>query len=578
LIGKAILMAFVLLLSAFAFYNATKDVQALPPPRSTLSVRLYVEPQIIQKAVGDIVTVSVKVFNLSNYYVSDADNPDIKHPLGNLYGFEFRLNWDPTVLTYLSHGVWVPVQSIPGGVLHEPTLEFKNLVNSVAGTYDIAYSSSAPAPGFNNPGESNTIFTMRFQVIGTKATAPTLSPIPPSTQAKLSDIHGKAILHSKQAPGDINWDGIVDIYDLFELGSATGSANPGENYVRAMAVDGGYLYAGLYTDPGKIVKVDLSTFTKVSTLTFGANEGNITSLAVSGGYLYAGLDTPTGKIVKVDLSTFTKVSTLTLLVTDKYLSSLVVNGTYLYAGCYRSPGRVVKINIAHPTFSRSGALTLSTGEGPVRSLVTPPSGKIYAGIYTFPGKIVKISQGEASPTKDAVLTLAADENDTRALVVSGNYLYAGMDAVPGKIAKVDLTTFTKSSTLTLGASEGEVRSLVVDGSYLYTGLDTIPGKIVKVDLSTFTAVSTLTLGSGEDRIASLVASGSYLYAGLLTAPARIVKVDLSTFAKVSTLTPTPASGKWSEMCDIVNRDNAVNSLDRDQGLTLIAAHYGESSL
>jgi hypothetical protein len=299
----------------------------------------------------------------------------------------------------------------------------------------------------------------------------------------------------------------------------------GEDYVYSLAVSGGYLYAGLPTSPGKIVKIDLSTFTKVGTLTLsGVDEDYVYSLAVSGGYLYAGLYcTPPGKIVKIDLSTFTKVGTLSLGSGEDYVYSLAVSGGYLYAGLDTSPGKIVKIDLS--TFTKVATLTLSAGENYVESLAVS-GGYLYAGLPTSPGKVVKIDL--STFTEVGTLTLASGENNVYSLAVSGGYLYAGLSTSPGKIVKIDLSTFTKVATLTLSAGENYVYSLTfsADG-YLYAGLYTSPGKIVKVDPSTFTKVGTLTLSAGENYVYSLTFSADgYLYAGLETSPGKIVKAKV----------------------------------------------------
>ena len=204
----------------------------------------------------------------------------------------------------------------------------------------------------------------------------------------------------------------------------------GEDYVFALTVSGNYLYAGLLTTPGKIVKIDLTTFTKVSTLTLASNEGPVYRLIVIGNYLYAGLGTAPGKIVKIALTTFTKVSTLTLEWGENFVYDFAVVGNYLYAGLGTTPGKIVKIDLT--TFTRVSTLTLDTGEHYVR-----------------------------------------------ALIVIENYLYAGITTTPGRITKIDLTTFTRVSTLALATEEDNLFSMAASGGCIYAGLYETPGVIVK---------------------------------------------------------------------------------------------------
>jgi len=248
----------------------------------------------------------------------------------------------------------------------------------------------------------------------------------------------------------------------------------GENNIRSLFSDGTYLYAGLSISPGKVVKIDLSTFTAVSTLTFAAGEDYVISLFSDGTYLYAGVDTAPGQVVKIDLATFTTVSTLTFAVGEDYIRSLFSDGTYLYAGSSTTPGQVVKIDLS-----------------------------------TF--------------TKVSTLTFAAGEDNVTSLFSDGTYLYAGLLTAPGKIIKVDLSTFTTVSTLTFAVGENNTYSLFSDGTYLYIELYTSPGKIIKVDLSTFTKVSTLTFAAGENNVSSMFSDGTYLYAGVHVSPGKVVR-------------------------------------------------------
>jgi len=227
----------------------------------------------------------------------------------------------------------------------------------------------------------------------------------------------------------------------------------GENSPYRLAISGGYLYAGFYTMPGKVAKVDLSTFTQVSTLTLAPGENNILSLIISGGYLYVGCRTFPGKIVKIDLSTFKKVSTLTLI--ENAVWDLVISGNYLYAGLEEGiDGKIAKIDL--PTFTEVATLTLAAGEVFAMQLAVKGN-YLYAGCTTAPSKVVKI---DLSTFKEvSSLDLAVDEDlFYPTFVISGNNLFAGCFN-GGKIVKIDLPTFTKVASLAL--TTVQIRSLVL---------------------------------------------------------------------------------------------------------------------
>jgi hypothetical protein len=296
---------------------------------------------------------------------------------------------------------------------------------------------------------------------------------------------------------------------------ATLTLAAGESYIHSSAVSEGYLYEGLYVSPGKVVKIDLSTFTEVGTLTLDVGEDNVEALAVSGGYLYAGLRTDPGKIVKIDLSTFTKVSTLTLASEERYVSSLAVSGGYLYAGLDMIPGKVVKVDLS--TFSEVSTLTLAPDEDWVACLLVS-EGYLYAGLSTY--QIAKIDL--STFTEVAALT-PSGEDYVEDLEVWEGYLYASIYSSPPLVVKIDLATFTEVDALVV-ASTSAAGVLKVYGGYLYGLISTTPAKLRQINLTTFKNARLLTFASGEKYSGSLEVSGSYLYAGLVTSPAKVVKV------------------------------------------------------
>jgi len=106
---------------------------------------LHVDPPIIEGLTpSQEFTITVKIENVTN-----------------LYGFDIKFKWDPTILDYVSHTAKSPVETYPDGVLYNPVLTVKDEVNPEAGTYWLAKSSMFPAPSFNGSG---TIFEMTFHV------------------------------------------------------------------------------------------------------------------------------------------------------------------------------------------------------------------------------------------------------------------------------------------------------------------------------------------------------------------------------------------------------------------------------
>jgi len=149
----------------------TATAASLPSDMPTL----FVDPQNISVNPGNTFTISVKVFNLSNNFYGAAEDWIPGEPLpppgsrfnfslGNLYGLDIQLSWDPDILQYESHVVAIPEDDHPGGVLHPPLIELTDIVDQNAGTYWLSKSSQAPAPVFNCPNANATVFNMTFTV------------------------------------------------------------------------------------------------------------------------------------------------------------------------------------------------------------------------------------------------------------------------------------------------------------------------------------------------------------------------------------------------------------------------------
>ncbi len=103
-------------------------------------------------------------------------------------------------------------------------------------------------------------------VIGEKEDSPELNP-----RASLSSRVRSLILKLFGVPQ------LAHLYGALEI-NKTLTLNTGEDYVRALFSDGTHLYAGIGTSPGKVVKIDLETFTIVSTLTLATGEISVYSL------------------------------------------------------------------------------------------------------------------------------------------------------------------------------------------------------------------------------------------------------------------------------------------------------------
>ncbi|RLI83301.1 hypothetical protein DRP04_01850 [Archaeoglobales archaeon] len=175
------------------------------------------------------------------------------------------------------------------------------------------------------------------------------------------------------SPGIINR---VDLTTFSKDASLTLASS--EQDVNRIKVYGGYVYASLRT--GQLIKAqpDLSAYDSLD-----LGEGSLGGIDGSGNYLYVAGE---GKIIRVDLATFTKDATLDVGISGAARDLEIVDN-YLYA-CYdTSPGKIVKIDLS--TFTLEDTLTLEDWEAGCRELATYES-YLYVSLFNIPGGVTKI--------------------------------------------------------------------------------------------------------------------------------------------------------------------------------------------
>jgi len=103
---------------------------------------IRIEPSLVETQEGLPFTISARL----------TDPED-------LYGLNFKMNWNTTLVDYISHDVYIPRNVYLWGVLYEPVDIEKDEVNQTAGEYWIEAISSDDSP-FERDG---TVFNMTFQ-------------------------------------------------------------------------------------------------------------------------------------------------------------------------------------------------------------------------------------------------------------------------------------------------------------------------------------------------------------------------------------------------------------------------------
>ena len=154
----------------------------------------------------------------------------------DLCAFAFKIKWNTSYLEYVDHVVTIPVETYPGGVLHEPVLIAVDTVNVTEGWYFV----DAGIIGFGGSSfyGSGTAFEITFNVTQQPKAFEedvlfrigfTIHVLDPSTAGNIAHLveHCNVTIHPYWSPADINDDLKVDIYDIVLGANAYGSI-PGD--------------------------------------------------------------------------------------------------------------------------------------------------------------------------------------------------------------------------------------------------------------------------------------------------------------------------------------------------------------
>jgi hypothetical protein len=245
---------------------------------------------------------------------------------------------------------------------------------------------------------------------------------------------------------------------------------------------------------------------------------------------------PNSKVVKIDISTFTEVASLTLS-NMNYASSGVVVGNYLYVmgqNATTSVGAIAKIDLS--TFTEVTQIDVSQYV----------SGRCcYSGNFLYCGSDVgAIKVNLTTFTEVASVTFPDPDNlpncfNVRNVVTDNNFLYIVLYSDPAIIKKFTLTTFAEVNSLTLNVGEGSPNEfgacLPKYSNRLYVTCDV--GKIVRVNLQTFARIDMLDISGGDPFFTAYgcQADGTYLFVGENSAPIVMHRIRLSDFTELDTL-------------------------------------------
>jgi hypothetical protein len=146
------------------------------------------------------------------------------HNVVNLYSYEFKLGYDTALLDALSLNV--------GDFLKQPYYIYKFSIDDDAGVITLGVSSKAPAPPVNGSGLLATITFKTVAIVwpdSARNTSLHLYDTVLKTNLGITVPHGTldGFYQYTPIPGDVNSDGVVNIFDLVIVARAFGT-KPGE--------------------------------------------------------------------------------------------------------------------------------------------------------------------------------------------------------------------------------------------------------------------------------------------------------------------------------------------------------------
>jgi hypothetical protein len=231
-----------------------------------------------------------------------------------------------------------------------------------------------------------------------------------------------------------------------------------------------------------LLRVDKATMTVAHTHKFSESQNMAFAMALDADHVYTGMYTQPGRIIKLKKSTLAQESELTLAAGEHDVRSLMwstTDATHLYANCNTSPGRIVRVKLLEGGgLLRTGATTLSAGDNKILAGVATDGEFLYVGTDTTPGKLVKIKKADMSLV--ATLQLEAGEDQVISMISDSDFLYAGTLTSPGKVVRVRRTGFVRVDALTLSTDENSVSAMTHGNGRVFVGLDTSPARIVQL--------------------------------------------------------------------------------------------------
>lgn len=213
-----------------------------------------------------------------------------------------------------------------------------------------------------------------------------------------------------------------------------------DKQIRGMTYDGQFVYAANYSIPGKIIKFDPVTMTKVDDVSFlDDNITNIFAITICGNYLVGACERSKSEeaiIFKLDLNDIHKKPEVLSIPGYSSYQSICTDGQFIYAGTFTNPISVVKVNALSPKLEFVSAFTGKKDDEAGNFSILYNGNDVIVGTWqldsSIKDKLIKLNTEDMS-RKDTLITPSKFPAD---LMYLEPYIYTCCDKPTGIVLRL----------------------------------------------------------------------------------------------------------------------------------------------
>ncbi|KAJ5078527.1 prolactin regulatory element binding protein [Anaeramoeba ignava] len=298
--------------------------------------------------------------------------------------------------------------------------------------------------------------------------------------------------------------------------------NISDNYRLGSAIDvpNGFLY--IFTDPGsnpKIHKIDLLDFVQVSSLSLNSTTETSPNCGVidfGSNLMFVGTGTSPMKVIKINLTDFSRIDAITCASLEQNAISAGIDErnqlAYFLADSY--PGFLVRIDLKN--FSRIDSFEFQTDAYSLSFLIANNDSLLHQNYSFISLSNSQVIQFDLATFSQINQTYVQDFRNPKVIVVDeiNQVGYVGFEHY-GLVAKVDLVLFELLDFLVSGDDNDNIYFGEIDNQHGFLYFLEYGGlKIIKIQIDNFTVVEVKEIFGSEDNYTQSVvfdSRGNFLY-------------------------------------------------------------------